>query len=247
MKNDFGLLTFPHSSLIQVGSHSLRAQEVIELMNPFLSGPRVDRIEKVVRDRTFSVVTVLENLYDRGNMSAVMRSAEAMGFQNLHVIEPGDKFKKANRVTKGADKWLDVTQWKTTEECISFLKSKNYKIYATHLDAKARPIQDVDWSVPAALVLGNEKDGISPEMQALCDQTVIIPMQGFVQSFNISVAGAIALFHIHEQRNLKLGASGDLNQEQQQILKALFFLRSAKNPERLIERLLNRAAKRSEV
>ncbi len=242
MKNDFQAFTFPHTSRIQVGQKSLSAQRIIELMSPYISGPRVERIDKVVRGRTFSVVSVLENIYDRGNMSAVMRSAEAMGFQSVHIIEPGDKFKKANRVTKGADKWLDVTQWKTTAECIGFLKSRSYKIYATHLDTKAKPIQDIDWSVPAAIVLGNEKDGISQEMQALCDETIIIPMQGFVQSFNISVAGAIALFHIHEQRSRKLGASGDLTPEQSEILKALFFLRSAKNPERLIEKLLSRCA-----
>ena len=223
----------------------MKASQIIDLMSPYLSEHRKERISKVVRDRTFSVVTVLENIYDRGNSSAVMRSCEAMGFQAVHMIEPGDKFKKANRVTKGADKWLDVYQWKTTLECVDHLRSKQYKIYATHLDSKAVPIENIDWSVPSAIVLGNEKDGISPEMQKLCDQSVIIPMQGFVQSFNISVAGAIALYHIYRERKLKLGRSGDLNEKQLEILTAHFLLRSSKNPERLLQRLSERSLNNS--
>ena len=229
---------FPHDEIIQVGQLKIKASQVISLISPYLSEHRKERISKVVRDRTFSVVTVMENIYDRGNASAVMRSCEAMGFQAVHMIEPVDKFKKANRVTKGADKWLDVVQWKSTAECVSHLKAQKYKIYATHLDSNAVPIENIDWSLPSAIVLGNEKDGISPEMQKLCDQTVIIPMQGFVQSFNISVAGAIALYHIYRERKLKLGHSGDLSEKELEILTAHFLLRSSKNPERLLQRLM---------
>ncbi len=228
---------FPHTDPIQVGKLVMSAKQIISLMSPYLSEPRKKRISEVVSERTFSTVTVLENIYDRGNSSAVMRSCEAMGFQSVHMIEPGDKFKKANRVTKGADKWLDVSQWKTSVECVKYLRSKQYKIYATHLDEKAIPIEKIDWSVPSALVLGNEKEGISPEMQELCDQTVIIPMQGFVQSFNISVAGAIALYHIYRERKNKLGKSGDLSPTELEVLTAHYLLRSSKNPERLLRRL----------
>ncbi len=233
-------MTFPHSEIIEMGQLKLKASEVIELMSPYISEHRKLRIEKVVSDRSFSVVSVLENIYDRGNASAVMRSCEAMGFQGVHMIEPNDKFKKANRVTKGADKWLDVTTWRTTSQCVNFLKSNGYKIYATHLDAKAIPIENIDWTHPAALVLGNEKDGVSKEMQELCDQSIIIPMQGFVQSFNISVAGAIALYHIYRARVEKLGRSGDLTEKEREILTAHFLLRSSKNPERLLMRLIER-------
>ncbi len=231
---------FPHKEFFEVGEQCLLASQVIELIDPYVSELRKQRIAKVVRARSLSVVTVLENIYDRGNASAVMRSCEAMGFQGVHMIEPNDKFKKANRVTKGADKWLDVTTWKSSSQCVKFLKSQEYKIYATHLDAKAVPIENIDWSQPSAIVLGNEKDGITAEMQELCDQTIIIPMQGFVQSFNISVAGAIALYHIFRERTAKLGRSGDLNEKEIEILTAHFLLRSSKNPERLLLRLLER-------
>ncbi len=200
-----------------------------------------------VNGRTCNVVPVLENIYDRGNISAVLRSAEALGFQCAHVIEvPGDKFKNSARVSQGADKWLNVQQWRSeipgqaTRDCVKELKANGYQILATHLDDRAQPIADIDVTVPTAIVYGNERDGISKEMIELCDQTVIIPMKGFVQSFNISVAAAISLYHISREREMKLGYQGDLNDAEKEILAAEFSLRSSKNPEKLIEEILSR-------
>ncbi len=162
------------------------------------------------------------------------------GFQCAYVIETGDKFKSSARVTQGADKWLDVKKYKSTVDCVRDLKSLGYQVLATHLDANAKPIGEVDVTKPTAIVYGNERDGISKEMIELCDQTVIIPMQGFVQSFNISVAAAISLYHITRERELKLGLQGDLSEEEKAVLAAEFSLRSSKNPERLIEEILSR-------
>jgi tRNA (guanosine-2'-O-)-methyltransferase len=228
---------FPHSKTLKVGSLEITSSQVLELAGPFLTEERLARIKTVVSQRTYSIVPVLENIYDRGNVSAVMRSSEALGLQAVHVVELSERFKSANRVTQGADKWLDVTRWQSSKECAQNLKARGYKIYATHLDA-AVPIGDIDWSQPSAIVFGNEKDGVSPEMLKLCDQAVIIPMLGFVQSFNISVAAAISLYHIYQDRLNRLGHHGDLTEEEQHILMALYCIRSAKNPERLLKRLL---------
>ena len=213
------------------------------MMEPYLTHERQARIRAVVELRTCNVVPVLENIYDRGNISAVLRSAEAMGFQVAHVIEIGEKFKSSSRVTKGADKWLDVRRWKSTLECTRELKKQGFQILATHLDSKARPIGDMDFTKPTAIVYGNEKDGISPEMISEADQTIIIPMHGFVQSFNISVAAAISLYHIYSERARLLGGfsgHGDLSEDEKQILRAEFNLRSSKNPERMLEEILSR-------
>jgi tRNA (guanosine-2'-O-)-methyltransferase len=231
---------FPHSDEIKFATHTLSPTQVLEILGEFLTPERQQRIAQAVEGRTYSVIPVLENIYDRGNSSAVMRSAEAMGFQSVHLIEPGEKFKKANRVTQGADKWLDVVRWKTTTECVRDLKNKGYKIYATHLDARAKPIEELDFSGPVAWVLGNEKDGISAEMIESADQTAIIPMQGFVQSFNISVAAAISFYHIHRERIRLLGRSGDLTEAQKFRLRAEFSLRSSDNPGALIEKVQSR-------
>lgn len=233
---------FPHSGTFEFAGRKLTATEILELVEPFLTPERQEKIRHAVSGRTCDVVPVLENIYDLGNISAVLRSAEALGFQCAHVIEqPSQKFKSSNRVSQGADKWLDVRKFKSTLACVTELKKMGYQILATHLDANAKPIGEVDVTKPTAIVFGNERDGISKEMIELCDQTVIIPMSGFVQSFNISVAAAISLYHISRERELKLGKNaGGLTPEEQNILAADFSLRSSKNPDRLIEEILSR-------
>ena len=217
-----------------------------EALTPFLTPERVEKIRRVVELRTCNVVPVLENIYDRGNISAVLRSAEALGFQCAHVIELDDKFKNSARVSQGADKWVDVKKWRSetpgqaTRDCVAALKKQGFQILATHLDDRAKPIGEIDVTVPTAIVYGNEKDGISKEMIELCDQTVIIPMKGFVQSFNISVAAAISLYHIAREREKANGVKGDLNETERTILTAEYSLRSSKNPERLLEEIISR-------
>jgi tRNA (guanosine-2'-O-)-methyltransferase len=212
-------------------------EKIIAEIGPILTDERRKRINEVVEGRNFSIAVVLENLYDRGNGSAVMRSAEAFGFQKFEIIEKGEKFKVANRVASGAEKWLHQRHWKSTETCVAKLKSEGYRICVTSLEA-SQPLQEVDWTIPSALVLGNEKEGVSPEMLAMSDLRVIIPMSGFVQSFNISVAGALSLYHIAEYRKTKLGRHGDVTEEQKQILKALYYMKTLDSaPEILLSKL----------
>lgn len=232
---------FPHDGRFP---HGRTAQEILDLVAPFLMPERQEKIARVVDGRTCNVVPVLENIYDRGNISAVLRSAEALGFQCAHIIEAtGDKFKNSARVSQGADKWLDLRTWRSTvpgeatRACVTELKTQGFQILATHLDQRAVPLASLDLTKPTAIVYGNERDGISPEMIELCDQTVIIPMKGFVQSFNISVAAAISLYQISIARG---AAAGDLSDEEKTILRAEFSLRSSKNPEKLIEEILSR-------
>jgi tRNA (guanosine-2'-O-)-methyltransferase len=228
---------FPFNSDIQVDDKLYASYlEILEKIGPILTPERRQKIDSVVGERTFSTVVVLEDIYDRGNASAVMRSAEAMGFAQFHMIETGEKFKVANRVSQGADKWVEVKKWKSTETCISTLKEQGKQIIVTHLNALAKPISEIDFSRPSALVLGNEKDGVSPRMVEMADHCVIIPMQGFVQSYNISVAGALSLYHIFCDRVRKLGRSGDLNPEQQEILKAVYYTRSLDSAKNILAR-----------
>lgn len=218
---------FPFKSEIEVDS-DLRVdyQLVLEQIGPLLTDSRRARIQEVVRDRCFKIGVVLEGIYDRGNISAVMRTAEGLGFANFHVVETQERFKEANRVTQGADKWVEVRKWKSTSEVVQELKREGKRIVVTALTEKAKPIHEIDFSVPTALVLGNEKDGASKEIIEAADDVVIIPMTGFVQSFNISVAGALSLFQILRDRSVRLGRNGDLTEEQQQILAAHYYLRT---------------------
>lgn len=204
---------------------SATAAEVMQHVFPLLTPERQKKILQVTSERCFDISVVLENIYDRGNTSAVMRTGEGLGFANFHVIETFDKFKESNRVTQGADKWVEVKKWKSSAEAIQYFKKNKIRICVTSLEA-SKPIHEIDFTTPLALVLGNEKSGISKEMLEAADERVIIPMPGFVQSFNISVAGALSLYQIFLNRLQKLGRNADVTPEQIEILKAQYALRT---------------------
>lgn len=240
---------FLHSDPIDMAAYGhpglkLKVDDVLKHLAPRLTPERWAKIQKVVANRTCEVTPVLENIYDRGNISAVFRSAEAMGFQNVHVIEPGEKFKESQRVTAGAEKWLDILRFKQTVTAVASLRERGYQILATHLDSKARPLSEMDLTQPTAIVFGNEKDGISQDMIELCDATVILPMRGFVQSYNISVAAAIAFQTISDARERRLGEgthraiSGTLSAQERKILEAHYCLRTLDNAAEILARLV---------
>ncbi len=215
---------FPYPSDFTIDGELWSAQQVLDTLGPMLAPARRARVDEVARGRSFGIATVVDGLYDRGNISAVMRSAEGLGFSPIHVIESQIRFKKANRVTQGSDKWLDISLWQEPGKCAQHLKGLGYQIVTTHLDA-AVPIDEIDFTVPTALVLGNEKQGVSEEMLSYSDHNTIIPMAGFAQSFNISVAAAISLYHIRLARD-RAGMHSDLSEEQKRVIQAEYYLRS---------------------
>ena len=203
------------------------SQEVINQLKEQVLPQRLERISKVIDHRNKNLVTVMENIYDRGNTSAVMRSAEAFGFYNFHQIIISDEFKESKRVTQGADKWLLQQLWPSTTDCIKSLKESGHKVYVTHLEGGI-PLDKADFSQPVALCFGNERDGASEELTSLADEKVFIPMQGFVQSFNISVAAALC-FQIAHQK-FSENSPQKLSDEERHQLLALYLYRSCKNP-----------------
>lgn len=232
---------FPYGPELEVSTHlRVQYQLILDKIGPLLTPERREKIQRVVSMRNFDTAVVLEGIYDRGNISAVMRSAEGLGFGNFHVIETQEKFKEANRVTQGADKWVEVQKWKKTSDCVKTLKQQGYKICVTHLDARSKPLHEVDFSGKVALVLGNEKDGVSPEMIASADETIIIPMSGFVQSFNISVAGALSLYHISQDRLKRRGSNASLTEEEQGILSAHYYMRTQDSAVQYLEEMFAR-------
>jgi tRNA (guanosine-2'-O-)-methyltransferase len=230
---------FPLSSEIEIlnGKFKVTKEDVMKHVYPLLTEDRQKKIAKVASARCFDISVVLESIYDRGNISAVMRTAEGLGFSNFHIIETFEKFKNANRVTQGADKWVESKKWKTSNDFISFAKKNKIRICVTSLDA-AKPIHEIDFSTPLALVLGNEKDGVSKEMLEAADERVIIPMPGFVQSFNISVAGALCLYQIYQDRLRRLGKVEDVTEDQIEILKAHYALRTMDSAEDILKNKL---------
>lgn len=227
---------FPHDDPFTVGGAAYSADEVIEGLSPHISDARRETIARVVSNRTYSVVTVFDGLYDRGNVSAAMRTAEGLGFAEVHVLDVLEEFKTSKRVAQGADKWLDVHRYPTRGPCIDALRRRGYRIVATHLDGSSRPIHELDFTIPTAIVYGNERDGVSDEILAASDARMIVPMLGFAQSFNISVAVAVSLAHVVEARRRELGRHGDLGDRQQAVLTAEYYLRALDRPAPLLKR-----------
>lgn len=215
---------FTLPSAFEVAGVTWYPEEIIEILGPHISEGRRATVDAVADSRSFGVATVVDGLYDRGNTSAVMRTAEGLGFAPMHIVETQKRFKKANRVTQGSDKWLEISRWEESQPCAEDLKAKGYQIITTHLEA-AVPLNQVDFTIPTAIVLGNEREGVSEAMLAHSDQNVIIPMSGFAQSFNISVAAAICLYHIRLARD-RAGLATDLTYEQRRIVLAEYYLRS---------------------
>ena len=218
---------FPFRGVLQTDrGPEVDYQKVLSEIGPLLTPERKERIQTVVQGRTYNLAVVLENIYDRGNASAVMRSQEALGIGLTHMIESGEKFKESQRTTAGADKWVELKKWKSTKDCVTHLKSQGFSVVTTHLGKKSVPIHEIDFTKKTALVLGNEHAGASEEMVELSDQCVILPMTGFVQSYNISVAGALCFYHMYQDRIRRQGHHGDLNDEEKEILKAVYYLRT---------------------
>lgn len=220
------------SDPITVGETAVAVDKILSTLGGMMTPERIARLEEVASHRSLKLTAVLENIYDRGNVSAVMRSFEAFGFLRMDLVDlPGAKFKAANRVTRGAEKWLDIHSHSSPVEAVSELKAKGYQLWATDLNTKYS-IADIDWSKPTAIVLGNEKDGVSPEMLKLVDGSFKVPMLGFSQSFNISVAAALIFYHARME--IGKDALSALNAEEKRQVLANYYLRCFDNPEKLL-------------
>jgi tRNA (guanosine-2'-O-)-methyltransferase len=218
--------------------HSLSPEDILTILGPMVSEDRQARINEVIDHRTYGIAPVVEGLANTGNVSAVMRTSEGLGFQPFHVIRNDIKFKKSVRTSQGAHKWLDVSIWDDAPECTTHLKDLGYQIVVTHLDDAARPLSEIDLTTPTAMVFGNEKFGVSEAMLAAADYTAILPSPGFVQSYNISVAAAMSLYAAYDQRARAFGEGGDLSESEKTRLRADFYMRSVNHVEKVLKRHL---------
>lgn len=228
------------SGEFNLAGHKWSAHEVLENLKPFLTAERIERISSVMPERTFNIAVVGEHLHDIGNISAVMRSAESFGFLPFHIIEQANaKYKRTDRISKGSEKWLDIHRSKDTRECLRGLKAQGYQIVVTSLEG-SQPLNTVDFSKPTAVVLGNEKDGVSRVAIEESDIRAVIPMNGFTQSFNISVAAAIIFYHAFTDRVKKLGRSGDLSPDVAAHIEAQYYLRTLDSAEEILGSILRK-------
>jgi tRNA (guanosine-2'-O-)-methyltransferase len=191
---------------------------VIHALERWVGEERRMRIRQVVERRLRSVTIVLDAPHDPHNGAAVLRSAEAFGVQRVHVVTRVEPFVVGRRVTQGAHNWLDVVEHSTEESALTALKGR-FRLIATHPEGRLVP--DALASIPeVALILGNEHTGISDALTAAADDSVRIPMRGFVESLNVSVSAAILLHAATRSRD------GDLPDAERRRVYACGLVRS---------------------
>ena len=183
-------------------------EKCVKLLAPLLFDARRQKIADVVANRTGSLAVLLENVFDRGNCNAVMRSMDAFGVHKLHTLRHGvEKLEATNkhqmRTDAGARKWLVTKDWTNMEECVRQLKADGYKIASTVPDAVMQLV-DVDFTQRLVVAFGNENKGVSPALLEASDVHFSVPMCGFVQSLNLSVCVAVTLHQARAQRLAKL-------------------------------------------
>lgn len=159
----------------------------------FITPNRREGFERVLANRTRHITIAIEDVYQLHNTSAVMRSCEVFGVQDLHVIE--ERFGKRidKEIAMGAEKWVDIHRYQNANQCIDTLRKKGYQIVITSPHIDANYLQDFDVSKKSAIFFGTEKNGLSPEIMNQADAKIKIPMVGFTESLNISVSAAIVI------------------------------------------------------
>jgi tRNA (guanosine-2'-O-)-methyltransferase len=158
-------------------------------------------MREVLERRQPSLAVVLENVHDRHNASAVIRSCDAFGVGAVHLLYTEEAFPRvADGVAGHARRWLDLERWDDRAACTTALRERGIALYATASGPGAVRHTEIDWTKPAAIALGNENRGCSEELLAAADAQVWVPMRGMVESLNVSVAAAIVLAEAARQR-----------------------------------------------
>ena len=171
-------------------------QELLAYLQSFLTDRRIQLFDKVLAERTNHFTVAVEDVYQLHNTSAVIRSCESFGVQELHVIEEVNVKSIDKEIAMGAQKWVDVQRHGSARGCITHLKSQGYKIIATSPHKDAHTLENFDTSQKSAIFFGRETEGLSDTVMELADDFIYIPMVGFTESLNISVSAAITLQHI---------------------------------------------------
>jgi tRNA (guanosine-2'-O-)-methyltransferase len=168
-----------------------------------MTNQRQQRIETVLAKRQNDLTIIIENVFDPHNISAVMRTCDAVGVLEIYVLNTTIPLheKWGKRTSSSASKWLTIHQFQNAEECFAAVRQKYATILTTHLSADAVSLYDLNLLQSTAFVFGNEHAGVSEEVRSLADGNFMIPQAGMIQSLNISVACAVSLYEAFRQKN----------------------------------------------
>ncbi|MGZ3861938.1 MAG: TrmH family RNA methyltransferase [Bacteroidia bacterium] len=171
-------------------------RSLTEYLNEYVSEERKRRFNEILKERLEHMHVVLEDVYQAHNASAVIRSADCFGIQNLHFIENKNRYKVSEEVALGASQWVNIYRHQNTTDTLLEFKKKGFKIVATTPHTNDKTIYELDVKQKFVLVFGTEQDGITQEVSDVADEFVKIPMYGFTESFNISVSAALCMHEL---------------------------------------------------
>lgn len=211
--------------------------EIFDYLKQFLTEERLGKIEYFSQMSSDFVLPVLEDVYQFRNAAAIVRSAEACAFHKVVALEETNVFDPNLRVSKGAETWVEIKKMPHHLDSLKQIKNEGYKILAVSPEKNAISLPDYDIKEPVALVFGTEKEGVSEEMLDFADETLAIPMYGFTESFNVSVAAAICLYNL-KQKLLKNNVNHYLTGEKLLKTQIRWAVNSIRSGEEILERYL---------
>ena len=215
------------------------AQACAEVLRPLVTEARLAKLQRVASLRSRHISVVLENVYQSRNASAVMRSADGLGLLDVHLIENENAWSRNKGVAKGASQWLNLHRYLGVEDprlaCVNAIKAQGIKLVVTSPHAEGHTPENLPLDEPVALVMGTEFSGASDFMMGHADAYVEIPMKGFAESFNISVAAAIVM---HRLRTRLEHSSLDwrLHPDELSVLNAEWIFKSVRNARGILAR-----------
>ncbi len=219
-------------------------RELVDFLVEFITPERSDLYDKILKDRTRYLTVVFEDIYQPQNASAVLRSADCFGVQDVYVIENKNRFEVDTEVAMGSSKWIDIHRFNKKEQntldAITHLKEKGYRIVATSPHIQDTNLEDFDLSKgKTAFVFGTEKLGISDVVKSEADEFMKIPMYGFTESFNISVTVALTLHLLTHKLRQENTIDWHLTEDEMVDVKLEWIRRTLKSV-RLIEEVFYR-------
>ncbi len=209
--------------------------QLLDHLVSFLTDRRQHLFKKVLSERTRHFTVVTEDVYQLHNTSAVMRSCDVFGIQDLHVIEERLGKKMDREIAMGAQKWVDIYRHKNVDNCVTKLRQEGYQIIATTPHNDSQLLHDFDVTQKAAFFFGTERDGLSEEVIKNADGFLKIPMYGFTESLNISVSAAIILQRVVTKLK-QSEVDWQLSEEEKQVLTMEWTKKTIKSADEIIER-----------
>jgi tRNA (guanosine-2'-O-)-methyltransferase len=199
-----------------------RRRELEAQLTDVILPRRIERMDAVLARRTRRLTVLFEDLYHPHNASAVMRTAECFGVQDIHVVEQDKRFRPSKDVVRGAARWLTLHRYADLAGALAALRRGGYRLAATSVDPGSLPLDEVPVDTPLALCFGTEETGLSSQALAAADLHVHVPMAGFTESLNVSVTAALCLRELSGR--IRAGSDWELTAQERADLRLTWLM-----------------------